>query len=33
MKIGRPRNRFLHAMLDVGGGRSGVPLDLDQVVD
>jgi hypothetical protein len=33
VEIGRSRDRLLHAMLDVGGGRLGLRLDLDQVVD
>jgi hypothetical protein len=33
MEIGHPRDRLLHAALDIGGGRLGLRLVLDQVVD
>ena len=33
VEVGRSRDSLLHAKLDVGGGRLGLRLDLDQVVD
>jgi hypothetical protein len=33
IELGDSRYRFLHAMLDVGSGRLGLRVDLDQVVD